>query len=150
MSPTVRVSVDISAPPATVWACVEDIETHTQWMQDAVAIRFTSSQRRGVGTTFDCDTRIGPFRLTDRMEVTDWRDGEAMAIRHVGLVTGEGRFDLVPIETGTRFVWTESLVFPRRQGGAMAARVAAPILRRVWRGNLLRLRELVEGGVSQR
>ncbi len=114
-------------------------------MSDAEAIRFTSTSHGGVGTTFECDTRIGPLRMTDRMEVTEWREGELMAIRHVGIVTGEGRFELRPL-TGdrTRFAWTEELNFPRRRGGRVVASIAAPILARVWRGNLRRLRELVE------
>jgi uncharacterized protein YndB with AHSA1/START domain len=144
----IRVSIDIKASPAQVWECVKDIATHPQWMRDAVAIRFTSPTRTGTGTTFDCDTKVGPFRMTDRMEVTEWRDGEAMAIRHVGLVIGEGRFELAPIATGTRFVWTEDLTFPRSQGGAVTASLARPVLRRVWRSNLRRLRDLVEGGLS--
>jgi uncharacterized protein YndB with AHSA1/START domain len=144
---TIEVSVDIAAPVERVWAAVEDISTHTDWMRDAEAIRFTSTQTRGVGTTFDCDTRVGPFRLTDRMEVTEWRDGALLAIRHTGVVTGEGRFQLVATAPDrTRFVWTETLRFPRRRGGRVAATVAAPVLRRIWKGNLERLRDLVERG----
>ncbi len=82
------------------------------------------------------------------MEVTAWEPGRVMAIRHTGIVTGEGRFELQPIATGTRFVWTEVLRFPRRQGGAVAASLARPVLRRLWRGNLERLRDLVERGVE--
>jgi uncharacterized protein YndB with AHSA1/START domain len=143
----IEVSIDIDAPPRRVWEVIEDIGTHTQWMRDAEAIRFTSTERRGIGTTFDCDTKVGPFRMTDRMEVTDWRDGETMAIRHVGAVTGEGRFLLYGLGSGrTRFVWREVLQFPRRQGGAVAAAIARPVLRRLWKGNLERLRDLVERG----
>jgi hypothetical protein len=116
-------------------------------MQDAVAIRFTSAATSGVGTTFECDTRVGPFSLTDRMEVTDWRDEEAMAIRHVGIVSGHGRFTLTALDAGTtRFDWTEELTFPRRRGGAAAALLVRPVLKRVWRGNLKRLRDRIERG----
>ena len=44
-------------------------------MLDAVAIRFQNDQHRGVGTIFDCDTRVGPFKLVDRMEITEWEVG---------------------------------------------------------------------------
>ena len=127
-----------------MWDYVKDISSHPEWMRDAVAIRFTSPETSGVGATFDCDTRVGPFRLTDRMTVTEWRDGEAMAIRHVGAVTGHGRFTLVPTETGTRFEWAEDLEFPARRGGRLAALLARPVLKRVWRGNLERLRDRIE------
>lgn len=118
-------------------------------MEDAVAIRFTSSRRRGVGTTFDCDTRVGPLRLTDRMEITEWRPGRAMGIRHVGVVTGEGRFVLrrrLLRGGGTRFTWEERLVFPWWMGGPFGAVVGGQVLRLVWRRNLRNLKRRVESG----
>ena len=72
-----------------VWAAVEDVGSHVEWMADAEAIRFTSASTSGVGTTFECDTKVGPLRLTDLMEITRWEPGKAMGVRHVGLVTGE-------------------------------------------------------------
>ena len=41
---TVRVAVTIEASPQRVWAVIEPIETHVDWMTDAVAITFTSAQ----------------------------------------------------------------------------------------------------------
>jgi hypothetical protein len=142
----VRVSVSIDAPPRQVWRAIEDIATHTAWMEDAVAIRFTSSQRSGVGTAFACDTAIGPFRLTDRMEVTEWSPGRALGIRHTGLVTGTGRFTLRRRgwRAGTRFTWDERLRFPWWMGGPIGGALAAPLLRRVWRRNLANLRAQVD------
>lgn len=138
-----RICVDtlIAAPPAAVWAAVRDIESHVQWMADAEEIVLTSS------TTFDCRTRIGPFRLHDRMEIVEWHEGRAMGIRHVGLVRGTGLFTLAPVEGGeaTHFSWEEELRFPWWLGGPVTAWAAKPVLRRVWRGNLRRLRALVEG-----
>lgn len=136
---TIRVAVDLSAPPAVVWADLQDIERHAEWMHDAVAIRFTGSARRGVGTTFDCDTRVGPIRLTDAMVVTRWDEPQAMGIRHVGVVTGEGEFTLTPRGEGTRFCWTEQLGFPWWMGGPLGAWLARPVLRRIWRRNLTAL-----------
>lgn len=124
---------------------MKNIASHTEWMKDAVAIRFTSATTSGVGTTFDCDTRVGRFGLTDRMEVTEWTEGRAIAIRHTGIVTGEGRFSIEPSGTGTRFVWTETLQFPWSRGGALGAALARPVLRRVWRENLERLRKRIDG-----
>ena len=83
----VTVSVDITAAPDVVWAAVEAVERHVDWMADAVAIRFETEQERGVGTTFLCDTKIGPIRLTDRMEITRWEPGVAMGVRHSGMST---------------------------------------------------------------
>jgi hypothetical protein len=142
---TIRVSTVIDATPATVWACVEDIATHVDWMQDAVAIRFASEQTAGVGTRFECDTKVGPIRLTDHMEITEWVEGEAMGVRHVGVVTGSGRFTLRPVGAHhTEFAWEERLTFPWWLAGPVGARAGAPVLRRIWTHNLRALRELVE------
>jgi hypothetical protein len=115
-------------------------------MADAAAIRFTGDRRAGVGTTFECETRIGPLRTTDLMEVTEWRERRAMGVRHVGLFTGTGRFLLRRSPRGrTRLTWDEDLRFPWWLGGPVGAVVAAPVLRAVWRGNLRRLAALVTG-----
>lgn len=142
------VSTELPATPEEVWADVADIASHVEWMQDAVAITFTTDQREGVGTAFDCDTRIGPFRLTDHMEITTWEPGREMGVRHVGMVTGTGVFTLRPIwdvrngrDPGrTEFRWTEELTFPWYLGGPIGALVARPVLRRVWTTNLANLR----------
>src|SRR5215211_2162386 len=104
----ISVSTRIEAPPAVVWAAIEPVERHVEWMADATAIRFVGEQTRGVGTRFDCDTRVGPITLTDRMEITDWDPGRAMGVCHHGVVTGSGRFTLEPLgEDATRFSWEE-------------------------------------------
>jgi hypothetical protein len=146
----VHVAVEIDADVSHVWAAVERIEHHVQWMADAVAIRFDSEQRRGAGTTFVCDTKIGPIRLADRMLITDWEAPAVMGVRHDGLVTGTGRFTLTPIDLGrrTRFAWEETLAFPWWLGGPLGATIAArTVLRRLWQGNLRTLKGLIETDV---
>ena len=130
---------DIDATPARVWEVVEPVENHVDWMHDAVAIRFTGEQTRGVGTEFLCDTKVGPFRLVDRMEITEWEPGAVMGVRHIGMVTGTGRFTLEPIDLGrrTRFVWEETLVFPWWMGGPLGALIGGKVvLAAIWRRNL--------------
>jgi Polyketide cyclase / dehydrase and lipid transport len=141
------VSIDISATPEQVWATVEPIEDHVDWMHDAVAIRFQTDQRRGIGTAFLCDTKVGPLQLVDRMEITDWVPGSAMGVRHVGVVTGTGRFTLTPIDLGrrTRFAWDESLIFPWWLGGPIGALIGGRVvLRAIWKRNLRELKRIVE------
>ena len=145
---SIRVEETILAPPETVWATIEDISTHVRWMEDAVAISFTSATRSGVGAAFDCETKVGPFRLTDRMVVTEWDPPRTMGIRHAGVVGGVGRFVLRPAPGATSFAWQEDLVFPAWMGGELGGRAAAPMLRRVWRRNLANLKSLIEGQSS--
>jgi hypothetical protein len=141
------VSTEIDASPARVWEVVEPVERHIDWMHDAVAIRFISEQTRGTGTAFLCDTKVGPIKLVDRMEITEWVPGEVMGVRHTGLVTGVGRFTLEPIDLGrrTRFTWAEDLTFPWWMGGPVGAWVGGKIaLGPIWRRNLKNLRRLAE------
>jgi hypothetical protein len=147
-TPSITVAIDISATPQQVWDVVEPVERHVDWMHDAVAIRFQTEQTRGVGTTFLCDTKVGPIRLVDRMEITEWVPSEVMGVRHVGMVTGTGRFTLTPIDLGrrTRFTWSETLVFPWWLGGPIGALIGGKlVLRQIWKRNLRGLKQLVEG-----
>jgi uncharacterized protein YndB with AHSA1/START domain len=143
----ITVSVEIDAPTDRVWEVVEPVERHVDWMADAVAIRFTGEQTRGIGTTFECDTKVGPITLVDKMEITDWEPGERMGVRHSGVVTGSGHFTLEPIDLGrrTRFTWTEELVFPWWLGGPLGALVGGRVVMgAIWRRNLRALARIVE------
>jgi hypothetical protein len=138
-------AIDIDADPAAVWDELQSIERHVDWMDDAVAIDFHSAQRRGVGTRFVCATKVGPFRLSDEMEVTGWTEGVEIAVVHRGLVVGAGTFRLMPIDHGRRcrVTWSETLSFPWWMGGPIGASIGARVLGRIWEGNLRNLqREL--------
>jgi len=139
----IRVREVVDAPAGLVWTELSDIASHVEWMADAAAIRFTGDRHQGVGTTFDCVTRVGPLRTVDRMTVTSWVEGREIGVRHEGLVTGEGRFTLRRRWRGrgdrTVVSWSERLRFPWYIGGPVTAVLAKPILRRIWRGNLRRL-----------
>ncbi len=148
---TVSVEVVIDASPAEIWSYVEQIERHTEWMVDATVIRFRGVQRRGVGTSFECDTKIGPLHLTDEMVITCWEPERAMGVRHSGIVSGEGVFRVEPINAiSTRFRWDEQLDLPWYFGGRLAGPLSAPLLGWVWRRNLRNLRHWVEDGEDAR
>ena len=143
----IEVGIDLDATVDHVWNVVEPVERHVDWMADAVAIRFVNEQRRGVGTTFLCDTKVGPITLTDKMEITEWEPGRVMGVRHVGVVTGTGRFTLEPIDDGrrTRFTWTEDLRFPWWLGSRLGEAIGGKIvMKAIWRRNLRVLKRLVE------
>jgi len=133
----IAVSVLIDVAPDVVWADLRDIPSHVEWMTDAVAIRFRTPQREGVGTSFDCETRVGPIRLTDHMVVTAWEPGSVIGVRHTGAVRGQGRFILERSGPArSRLTWTERLSFPWWLGGRIGAAVGGPVLSRIWTRNL--------------
>ncbi len=137
----------MNAPPARVWDVIERIERHPDWMADAVQISFLGERQRGVGTRFECLTRVGPLKTTDIMTITEWRPRESMGIEHEGAVSGAGRFTLRRKRGGrTKFEWDERLRFPWWMGGPVGELAAWPVLRRVWRANLIRLEYEVESG----
>jgi carbon monoxide dehydrogenase subunit G len=139
----IQVQRVIDAPTDVVWTELSDIASHVEWMADAAAIRFTGDRHRGVGTTFDCVTKVGPLRTVDRMAVTSWVEGREIGVRHEGLVTGEGRFTLrrevQDQDELTVVAWSERLLFRWYVGGPVTAVLAKPVLRRIWQGNLRRL-----------
>lgn len=139
----IRVSHRVEAPASRIWPHLADLASHTRWMKDARSIVFLTEQSRGRGTVVEVETRVGPFRTLDRMEVTDWQEGKSISVRHLGVVTGEGTLSLVPEGDGTRVVWSEELRFPWWMGGRVGGRLARPVLARIWRGNLRRLAALV-------
>jgi len=143
----ITVSIELAASPARVWEIVEPVERHVDWMADAVAIRFTNSQTRGVGTAFDCDTKVGPIKLTDHMEITEWVPEKSMGVKHAGIVTGTGVFTIEPLGNGqyTKFTWSEKLTFPWWLGGPIGEVIGGNIvMKAIWRRNLKKLRALVE------
>jgi hypothetical protein len=141
----ITVSIELPATPARVWEVVEPIEEHTQWMADAVAIRFVNEQCRGVGTKFLCDTKVGPIRLTDHMEITAWEPERLMGVTHTGVVTGTGQFTIEPAATAghSNFTWSEELHFPWWLGGAVGEVIGGSlVMKTIWRRNLKKLRAL--------
>ena len=141
---TIRVSTVVAAAPSVVWEDLRHISRHVEWMHDAESIRFLTDAVEGIGVRFECSTRIGPIRLADRMEVTEWSIERAMGIRHVGVVSGEGRFSLGSTAgpdgvVHTNFEWTETLRFPWWMGGAIGSALAGPVLRAIWNRNLCKL-----------
>jgi uncharacterized protein YndB with AHSA1/START domain len=145
MTTRLRVGTTIDASAATTWSAIEQIDTHVRWMADAQSITFATSQRAGVGTTFDCSTKIGPFRVVDTMSITEWVPGASMGVQHRGVVRGIGVFTLRESPRHrTRFSWEERLTFPWWFGGVIGERLAEPLLAWIWRGNLARLKRIVE------
>lgn len=139
----IEVIRDLPIRQDVVWDALADLESHVDWMKDAESIDFTSESRRGVGTVMEVETRVGPLRTLDVIEVTGWNEGESIDVEHRGLVTGVGTLAVGPTNGSTRVTWVEDLRFPWWLGGPLTAFLAKPVLAAIWRGNLKRLEETI-------
>lgn len=137
----IEVYRDMALAHDVVWEALADLGSHAEWMKDAESLEFTGETTRGVGTVMEVETRVGPLRTLDVLEVTGWHEGESIDVLHRGLVTGEGTLAAKPCKGGTRVSWTENLRFPWWLGGGVTAFLAKPVLAAIWRGNLHRLDE---------
>ena len=137
-------AVEIRAPLEFVWARLSDLSSHAEWMSDAASISFVTEQRRGEGVRMRVPTRVGLFRITDLMEIDEWIERNRIGIRHVGPIGGRGRFEVSDHPPRCRLTWTEHLRFPWYLGGVLVEWASRPILRRVFRANLVRFQRRVE------
>ena len=145
----VSVAVIINAPRESVFGYIGNIEGQTAWMTDAKKITMLSSQVQGIGVRFRVDTRVGPLRTQDEMEVTDWASGRLIKIAHGGLIKGEGVFSTVDYGMSkTLFSWEEELIFPTFLGGRLAEALARPILTRIFQRDLDNLKRIIEATPS--
>lgn len=135
----IAVSRTMEAPADRVWDAMADLGSHPEWMRDAQSIVFTGEQTTGVGTRMEVETRVGPLRTLDVMEVTGWEEGSSIEVAHSGLVKGKGTLRATPAGSRTVVSWEEELEFPWWLGGAVTAWLARPVLATIWRGNLKRL-----------
>jgi len=140
----IQISQVIDRTPSEVWNEMRHIERHVNWMHDAVEIRFTSDSREGIGTSFICLTKVGPFKTQDVMTITDWRDNEVMGVTHAGIVKGSGKFTITPHNPGSLVKWEEKLEFPSWALGSLGALLAKPILRLIWTKNLENLKRIID------
>jgi hypothetical protein len=142
---TIQISTHINVSPEILWEELRHINRHVNWMNDAVSITFTSPTTEGVGTQFSCLTKVGPFKTTDIMTITQWQENKTMGVEHVGLVKGTGTFHIEPHGEGSTITWKESLSFPLFFLGSLGALAATPPLTYIWKKNLTNLKNIVEG-----
>lgn len=139
------VCITIEAPVPTVWEYISDIASHVHWMIDAHAITLESGTANTAGAIYLCDTRLGPVKTNDIMEIIRYDSPILMEIKHKGAVSGTGTFHLSESsDSSTLFVWEENLVFPRYMGSALGKAIAMTFLHRIWKKNLQKLKNEIE------
>jgi Polyketide cyclase / dehydrase and lipid transport len=147
----VRVEELLPCPAEEAWAILLVWERQADWMLDADRVEVVGERREGIGVRLSVRTRIlGLPAFTDPMEVVAWDPPRRLALRHGGIVAGEGTWSLDPEQGGTRFVWVEDVRLRVPVIGELAALLYAPILRRLMRQAAAGLRRRVIGaGPSQ-
>ncbi len=118
--------------PGEAWAVLVDWERQADWMLDADRVEVVSERRDGVGVRLAVRTRLfGIAAFTEPMEVTGWEPPIELQIRHGHPVRGAGRWRLEPVAGGTRFTWSEEVALALPVVGTLAARLYAPVMRRL-------------------
>ena len=141
----IEVSDTMPGPPEVVWALITDWEHQDDWMLEASDFEVIGEQREGVGVEAKATVRIAGIKTRDTVRVSMWEPPRILVIDHLGWVAGTGEIQLQPVAEGTRMRWKETLFPPRRLGpiGRAGLRIAAPLMRRVFRRDLRVLRSLV-------
>jgi hypothetical protein len=139
----IRSAVHAAAPADAVWERVSDIPSQPRWMHDLKDVRILSPGPVGVGTRMEGHVRILGIPAPDPVVITAWDPPRRYAIRHLGPFKGRGEIVVKAERDGTSVVtWEETLVAPILPN--IAALVLRPVLERVFRADLDRLRRLVE------
>ncbi|SDG76278.1 Polyketide cyclase / dehydrase and lipid transport [Lentzea fradiae] len=104
MSTELELSVEVAAPPDTVFRAMTDWERQSEWVF-GTRVSVVEGDGRSVGSEIDAVT----FGVSDRMRITRWDPPHAVEVLHLGrVVRGTGVFAV----RGGRFVWTERLDVP--------------------------------------
>lgn len=138
--------IEIGRSLQGTWDLLVDIDRQPEWMRDALSVEKLTEGPVDVGTKMRVPTQILFFRTTDMMEVTTFDPPRRWAVRHVGLVTGEGEFSLEPAGGGeaTRVTWREHLEVPLGIFGRVGLKVLRPVLRRQFSHDLRRFKQICE------
>jgi hypothetical protein len=112
------------------WSVLVDWERQADWMLDADRVEVVSRDREGVGVRLAVRTRLfGVAAFNEPMEVTVWEPPRRLVIRHGSIVEGTGVWDLVPLDGGTGFRWSEDIRLRVPVIGELAARAYRPVMR---------------------
>ena len=106
---SVQKSIDIDAPPETVWAFMSEPARVFEWYIPLQIFEYTSEQRGGVGAPFYFEEKVpgGPMQLD--CVITEWVENETLAFK---MVTGnmvksyEERWTMEGTSSGSRFTFS--------------------------------------------
>ena len=132
----------LPAPRERAWAALTDWERQAEWMADADSVTVLGDRREGIGTRVAVKTRLfGIPMFTEVLEVVAWEAPALIDVSHTGPVRGVGRWRLTRTGDQTDFLWAEEVRLAIPLLGEAAARVYAPVMRRLMSRAIRRLGE---------
>ena len=138
-------TVHIDRPPLEVFTYLTNLEKLPEWQSSAVEASAEGEMR--VGTRIKETRNFLGRRAQSTLEVTEYEPGRKYALRVVsGPLPFEVRHELSQDNGGTRLDWTveaDTNRFPK-----MAVRMMAGTAERQFKGDLERLKQLLEGGAQ--
>jgi hypothetical protein len=148
----IRVEVEVDVPADQLWSYVTDWPRQAEWVPLTRVERVDPDDpATAVGGRIRAWTGLGPLGFWDPMTITAWdqheHGGGRCEVLHTGsVVRGEGEFEVVSTGPGSsRFLWAEMAVIPFGRVGALAWRLAGPIVEHQIGGALATMKAKVEG-----
>ena len=110
--PPIMSTIEITRPPAEVFAYVTDPAQFAEWQDDVVSVRFEGARSPVVGSRFTTTRRIGGVERTMTQEITERIPPRSWAVRGVdGPVRPNASVTVEPLGDGTRSRVTFALDF---------------------------------------
>lgn len=135
-------AIEINRPIEEVFAYLADFENIPAWNYAIVETEKTSEGPVGIGATFR-QVRSVPSHGEETFEVTDYRPHQSVTISGtLGPFTGDLRYQLDPIESGTRLT-NEVDLQPRGIAG-LVGQLAGSRVKDAVAANLNELKRILE------
>ncbi len=97
-----EVTVAINRPAADVFARLIDIDRGTEWQEELVEAKQTSSGPFGVGTTIQEVRRFMGKQIESAFQITEFESGQKMSLESTsGPIPMRAYYILTPVDGGT-------------------------------------------------
>lgn len=111
----VSMSVDIKAPPESVWPYLVEPEKTMQWFTALKKFEYTSEEQGGPGSTFYWFEVASGREYNIYFETTEWIENEVFAYRMTEgdfFKSYDERWEIEPTPEGCRFTFNDHIEFP--------------------------------------
>lgn len=143
---TFRIAVDISRPPADVFAILAEPHAMPQWYEAVDDVTKIPNSPSGTGAQYDVTRSLPGGRAHNRVELTDYEPDRRVTLESLcGPTPFRYRYTLEPTRRGTRLVLDGRISSAGLPGplGRLDG-VAARLFERGMRLNLDKLKRLIE------